>query len=360
MYYLICLFKRLKKDRQKDKFRRDFILTEKTEMTEKAVQTVKVKKEAKGTKQQKIFRKAKIIFDKIQKEHAKGKPYSRTELQKMEDIKVKLWEEVESFAMYRARQRMNKYRLDSQAWVEVKLMLAAIFYEKLDCYDPKVSAPTTFFIRYFDQAISEYLHKNSQHMSQYDANNIAKVRQAKHYFEENGIAWDIPMIATRSGLSIKVAKQALQRAETSIQADIDSMLHLKSEAPEPDAVLFEKERREDIMRAITETLNEEERRLFFLKVNVDGKHQRAYREVMEILNRDRDETHQLTERDVKQAWSGIIARLNSNRTLQQYNRQMHGQSTSTPGISHSADTQIHFYSGTSASDDISDFFDDEE
>lgn len=329
-------------------------MTEKTEMTEK---TGKVKKEAKGTKQQNRFKKAKAAFDKIEKLHKAGKPYSRKDLVWMENAKMKLWKEVESFAMYRARQRMNKYRLDSQAWVEVKLMLAAIFYEKLGSYDPEVSAPTTFFIRYFDQAISEYLHKNSQHMSQYDANNIAKVRQAKHYFEENGISWDIPMIATRSGLSIKVAKQALQRAETSIQADIDSMLHLKSEAPEPDAVLFEKERHEDIMRAITETLNEEERRLFFLKVNVDGKHQRPYREVMEILNRDRDENHQMTERDVKQAWSGIIARLNSNRTLQQYNRQMHGQSISTPGISHSADTQIHFYSGASASDDIADFLD---
>lgn len=311
-----------------------------------------------GTRQQRLFKKGKKAFDAIERKKAKGYPLSATDLKLLETARANCWKLMEKFAMFRAKQRMSKYRLDSQAWVEVKLMLAAIFYEKFGDYDPDVSAPTTFFIRYFDQAISEYLHKNSQHMSQYDANNIAKVRSAKHYFEDRGISWDVPMIATRAGLSVKVAKQALQRAETSIQADVDAMIHLKSEAPEPDQILCEKERQEDIMRAITETLTEDECELFFLKVNVDGKHQRAYREVMDILNKKRDDEHQLTERDVKQRWSGIIARLNANRTLQQYNRQMHGVSEA-PGVSHSSDTQIHFYRGCSALDDIEAFFDDD-
>lgn len=310
-----------------------------------------------GTYQQKLYKLGKEAFDAIEKKKAKGYPLSASDYRDLEKARAGCWKLMEKFAMFRAKQRMSKYRLDSQAWVEVKLMLAAIFYEKFGDYDPEVSAPTTFFIRYFDQVISEYLHKNSQHMSQYDANNIAKVRSAKHYFEEHGISWDVPMIATRSGLSVKVAKQALQRAETSIQADVDAMIHLKSDAPEPDQILCEKERQEDIMRAITETLNEEEQELFFLKVNVDGKRQRAYREVMDILNRKRDADHQLTERDIKQQWSGIIARLNSNRTLRQYNRQMHGASE-TPGVCRSPDTQIHFYKGSSTLDDIASAFDD--
>lgn len=120
--------------------------------------------------------------------------------------KEQLFGSIVKFGMKTASGMLSKYRLDSDAYMDVQQAQAVIFFEKLPDYDPLKSTPTTYFVRYFKQVISEYLRENTLHLSQYDANNVAKVKRAITYYESHGIMWDEAMLSNRTGLSAKVLR----------------------------------------------------------------------------------------------------------------------------------------------------------
>ena len=152
------------------------------------------------------------------------RPLTFEEEQEIDEIRKLLFESVVRFGIQLAYKRMGKYRKDRDAFQDIQQDLAVIFYEKLPDYDPTKSTPTTYFLRYFNQVITEYILKYSQHMSQYDAHNVSIVRAAIKYFEERGIKWDEPMIVTKTGLSPKVVKNTLRLAANSVMANVDDAI----------------------------------------------------------------------------------------------------------------------------------------
>lgn len=239
----------------------------------------------------------------------KEKGLTMEEQVEIDEIRQILFENVVRFGISLAHKRMGKYRKDKDAFQDIQQDLAVIFYDKLPLYDPTQSTPTTFYLRYFNQVITEYILKYSQHMSQYDAHNVSIVRAAIKYYEEQGIKWDEPMLVTKTGLSPKVVKNTLRMASNSILANIDDALDVASNIPTPEENYMQNEKTSTLYRVLKETLSEDELNFFFYKVNLDGK-DRSYQQVAEGLG--------MQVRDVKKKWSSIIARLNGNRELQSY------------------------------------------
>ena len=258
--------------------------------------------------QQIIFYAGKKRINFLEKKK-KEKGLTVEEQLEIDEIRQMLFENVVRFGISLAHKRMGKYRKDMDAFQDIQQDLAVIFYDKLPMYDPTKSTPTTFYLRYFNQVITEYILKYSQHMSQYDAHNVSIVRAAIKYYEEQGIKWDEPMIVTKTGLSPKVVKNTLRMASNSIMANIDDALDMASNIPTPEENYMQNEKTSTLYRVLQETLSEEELNFFFYKVNLDGK-ERSYQQVADGLG--------MQVRDVKKKWSSIIARLNANRELQSY------------------------------------------
>lgn len=237
------------------------------------------------------------------------RPLTPEEKQEIKEIRQILFESVVRFGISLAHKRMGKFRKDGDAFQDIQQDLAVIFFEKLPYYDPMKSTPTTYFLRYFNQVITEYTLKYSQHLSQYDAHNVSIVRAAIKYYEERGIKWDEPMVVTKTGLSAKVVKNTLRLASNSIMANVDDAIDMASNIPTPEENYMNNEKTSTLYRVLKETLSKDELDFFFYKVNLDGK-ERSYQQVANELG--------MQVRDVKKKWSSIIARLNSSRDLQAY------------------------------------------
>jgi RNA polymerase sigma factor (sigma-70 family) len=261
------------------------------------------------TFEQRVFAVGKKRLEKIARIEQQ-RPLTAREIAIRDDTKAQLFSLVVKFGMKEARKRMGKYRIDSDAYVDVQQSLAVIFFDKLDAYDPYQSTPTTYFVRYFNQMISEYILKNSQHLSQYDAHNVSLVRAAIHYYESKGIDWDEAMLANRTGLSAKVVKTTLFIATNAIRANVDDAINVQSKLPTPEDSYIRAELSDTLMREIRETLSDEDYDFFMFRMNLDGDKERSYQSVADALG--------LPIRDVKKRWSTIVAKLSNNGHLSSY------------------------------------------
>ena len=280
----------------------------------------------KYTKQQLLFIQGKNIIAQY-RELEKRRPLTDQEKRMVEDIKNALFEAIYKYGMKLATDIMRKYRKPRDAYKDIQASLAVVFSEKLDDYDPYFAAPTTFFKPYFLSAISDYLRGFSQNLSQYDAANIAKVRQAKYYFQQiRQVTPTESMIANYTGLSIKVVKQTLKLESVSIYADVDDMISLKSDIPGPDKVLFDKERREEIFGEVEKLLTPQERQILEIRLDLEGESRRPvpYQDIADELG--------LNVRQVKQIWSSVIAKLGSSPVLQSYRKDTHPYEEIDPQI----------------------------
>lgn len=273
------------------------------------------------TKEQKLFLIGKNKLKKLD-EIEKERPLTAEEQRQKDTVNQELFGAVVKFGMSEARRRMSKYQIDSDAYTEVQQELAVMFFNMLPKYNPLQTTPTTFYVRYFNQVISEYLLDYSQHLTQYDAHNVTKVRGAIHYFESKGIKWDEPMIVTRTGLSPKVVKNTLNLAANSVRANIDDAINIQSKMPTPEEEYIKNEKTETIMKSLSESLTPEELDFFLFRMNLDGNKELSYQMVADAKG--------MQVRDVKKKWSAIVAKLNNNKDLQTYSRTM--QKVGTPTI----------------------------
>lgn len=293
------------------------------------------------TEQQKLFLYGKYRLNQFD-EILKTRKLTASEMEEMDSIKEQLFGSVVRFGMSEARRRMSKYQIDSDAYTEVQQELAVMFFNMLPKYDPLQTTPTTFYVRYFNQVISEYLLEYSQHLTQYDAHNVTKVRGAIHYFESKGIKWDQPMIVTKTGLSPKVVRNTISIAANSMRANIDDAINVQSKEDTPEGAFLEKEKKEIIMKAIADTLTKEELDFFLFRMNLDEEKELSYQVVADMRG--------MQVRDVKKKWSAIIAKLNNNKNLQAFNRKPQKV----------ANSRIHMHdkSGEIAENQILDFLSD--
>lgn len=268
------------------------------------------------TDQQIMFYIGKLKLARLDEVSA-TRPLTEAEKNEKDEILRILFESIVRFGMSQARTRLSKYRKGGDAMQDIQQDLAVIFYEKLPDYDPRLSTPTTYYLRYFNQVITQYVLDYSQHMSQYDAHNVAIVRGAIRDYESAGIRWDERMIVNKTGLSLRIVRNTLCLAANSVRCDIDAdekARELVANTPTPEEEVLKKERTNAIYSVISSMLDEDEKELFFYKLNLDGA-ERTYQQVADGLG--------MQVRDVKQKWCGIVARLNGNRDLREYRHSRH-------------------------------------
>lgn len=261
------------------------------------------------TNEQKFFVYGKILLAHYEAESQK-RELTPAEKQKVNDVKQELWNKIYLYAKSLCHKRMHKYNLPTDAYSDVLQACAVQFFRYLPDYDPYRHTPSTYFMYRFQEVISEYVRKDSQHLTQNDANNLGKVRKAIHYYEGKRIPWDINMIARKSGLSEKVVNQTIAIGKNSIRADIDSCHDLSSPLPTPEEAFLKEEKSLEIAGAIKEMLSDEEYRFFMCRMNLDGDKELTYK-AMERL---------FPSIDVKAEWSKIIGKLHNSKILNSYSR----------------------------------------
>lgn len=258
------------------------------------------------TNEQKIFLvglKKLDRYDEIRKE----RELNFEESAEVNKIKEVLFMQVKNYGLSLALKMTQKYRLPSDCYSDLCQDMAMIFYEKYRNYNPLQTTPTTYFVRYFKQVIAEYLTRNLHRLSQYDANNVLKVRRAVAYYESKGIQWTEEMLTIRTGLSQKVVHSTIFYAYASNYACIDEAYDLQAHIKTPEEAFTEKEAHSALIQAIQKNTSEEELKLLLMRVNLDGKKELPYEE---ISNRTG-----ISVRDVKKTINTCICRLNQDKKL---------------------------------------------
>ncbi|OUQ46275.1 hypothetical protein B5E64_05815 [Drancourtella sp. An12] len=258
------------------------------------------------TKEQRIFYVGLKKLDQLDRiKEERNLTYG--ELKQVDDIKAVLFGTVRSYGIDLAKTMTKKYRLPSDCFADLCQDMAIIFFEKYRDYDPTRTTPTTYFVRYFKQVISEYLMKNIHKLSQYDAANVLKIRRAVAAYEEQGVQWTEEMLANKTGLSLRVVRSTLYYAYASNYAPIEEACELKSRIKTPEESLAEKESQEALIHALKEHTTEEELDYFLLRVNLNGPKELPYEKIAEMKN--------VSVREAKRKVNSCITHINQDRRL---------------------------------------------
>ena len=261
------------------------------------------------TNEQKQFQIGLSILKRLN-ETEKVRELTPKEQNQRDITKEKLFGIVIKYGMQLATQRMGKYSKDSDAYNDVIQEIATIFYEKLYDYDPKKVTPTTFFKPYFNQAISEYVHKYSQHLKSHDAKNIGLINQAIQKYERQGIKWDEQLLQLSTGLSASQVKKTLYFAKNSKRAAIEDAEIMPSVQPTPEEYYLQNERHNVIIKELVKELNPKDVDFFLTKVKLDGEKEITFKELAS--------KYHTTIKDAKQRYNNIITKLSNNKNIQHY------------------------------------------
>lgn len=242
-------------------------------------------------------------YDRIRKER------DLTFSEELEENKVKevLFGSVRNYGLDLIRKMTQKYKLPNDSYNDLCQDLAIIFFEKYRQYNPDQTTPCTYFVRYFKQVISSYLVKNIHKLSQYDTNNLLKIRKEISYYESKGIQWTEEMLSTRTGLSLKVVHSTLIYAYASNYAPIDDAYSMKAHIKTPEEAYSEKESSEILYKAIQDNASPEELNLLLMRVNFDGVKEMPYETIARHAN--------MPVRDVKRKLNHCICKINQDYSM---------------------------------------------
>lgn len=245
----------------------------------------------------------------IKEKRESGGALSYEEKLEEDKLKADLFASVLKFGMKEAKKTFMHYQVDSDAYLDIKQDFAEKFYEKLDSYDPLKSAPTTFYVRYFREVISNYLSKNILHLSQYDARNSRKIAEAIQLFDSQGIQWTENMIADHTGLTLKVVKSTLQYRQNTNYANIDDeeFTQLASDMQSPEECVISQEQRRFLRQELSRTLTPNEWNVLIQRINPDGRKEKTFEAV-------RRETG-LAMKETRTLYNRAISKLRCNREL---------------------------------------------
>ena len=127
------------------------------------------------TKEQFIFYKTLKIIEEAQCQD----PVDIEMIKKAKDL---LWRRIWKFAKQICFQMMGDFSTEEER-NDVLQDMAVIFFERLPDYDPLRTTPTTYYVRYFKQVISDYIRKNKAH-------RMAFIRWALLQYESPKISYD--------------------------------------------------------------------------------------------------------------------------------------------------------------------------
>lgn len=258
------------------------------------------------TKEQHLFKvglKKLDQFDLIRK----TRELTFSEEQEENKIKEVLFGSVRNYGISLVRQMTQKYKLPNDSYSDLCQDLAVIFYDKFRAYDPDQTTPTTYFVRYFKQVISNYLIKNIHKLSQYDAGNVLKVRRAINYYESKGIEWTEEMLSVRTELSLKVVHATIIYSSASNYVQIDDAYDLASHIKTPEEAYTDKETTDTLLKALKNSLDDEELELLLMRVNLDDTKELPYENIAMIKD--------MSVRDVKRTINSCICKMNQDKNM---------------------------------------------
>lgn len=180
-----------------------------------------------------------------------------------------LWTLIKDYALKEAWQMSAKYRKDSDYFPDLQQELFMMWLQHLWTYDPKAYAPTTYFARYFRQAIREFAVANSQKLKQSQATNISKVKGAKSYLDSLGAKYDDSMLAEFAGLSLKVTRETLQIMSNSISANLDDSINFIPDNRNPESINMDIVESDLLVDVINRNLDDLEKEIFLSYVDYD-------------------------------------------------------------------------------------------
>lgn len=215
----------------------------------------------------------------------------------------KLWSEVAFYARGLITAGMDTYIKDNDYRLDLEQDCRLIFYENLMNYNPEISAPTTYFKRYFLQKISEYKHKNSQHMTANEAKNVAKLRFFIQQHEKKGESYDYKTLSQESGISRRVVERTLRRMNTSRQANIEDVIIPTTKDMQPESVYIRREAEDTILKALTDTLTKDEMNFYYDRVYNNGNDNRHM--PFKVLA----ERYNIQPHEAKEKWQTILGKL---------------------------------------------------
>lgn len=230
----------------------------------------------------------------------------------IDDIKSCLWGAIRAFAIQQMGKMMGSLRRPNDYYADIIQDMAAIFFERLPYYDPLRATPTTYFVRYFKQVISTYIHKDSQHLTQYDANKIRQVKRALNWLEQCGIRKPSEdLLMTVTGLSRKVVQGTLHLMKVSVQVPIDDeTFSIKSPYDTPEIQCMKSQLSSQLMQDITTLLTEEEERLFLTYMNLNGEKHLTYEALAVKCN--------ISVHQAKRGINTILCKLNNGIKAEKY------------------------------------------
>ncbi len=258
------------------------------------------------TNEQKLF---KIGLRKLDHFDEIKKVRELTYAEEMEINKIKevLFASVRNYGISLIRVMTQKYKLPNDCYMDLCQDLAVIFYDKFRSYNPDLTTPTTYFVRYFRQVISVYLIKNIHKLSQYDAGNVLKLRRAINYYESKGIAWTEEMLAVRTELSLKVVHATLIYSCASNYVQIDDAFDLASNIKTPEEFYADKECADTLLKALQTNLSTDELDLLMMRINLDAEKEMPYEKIAKYKN--------MSVRDVKRIINGCICKINQDKNM---------------------------------------------
>lgn len=258
------------------------------------------------TKEQHLF---KVGLKKLDRFDLIRKTRQLTFAEQQEENKIKevLFGSVRNYGISLVRQMTQKYKLPNDSYSDLCQDLAVIFYDKFRAYNPDLTTPTTYFVRYFKQVISNYLIKNIHKLSQYDAGNVLKVRRAINYYESKGIEWTEEMLAVRTELSLKVVHSTIIYSAASNYVQIDDAYDLASHIKTPEEAYADKEKTDTILKALKNSLTEDELELLMMRLNLNGSKELPYENIAYMKD--------MSVRDVKRTINSCICKMNQDKEI---------------------------------------------
>lgn len=251
------------------------------------------------TKEQFIFYKALKIIEEAQCQD----PVDTEIIKKAKDL---LWRRIWKFAKKICFEMMGDFSTEEER-NDVLQDMAVIFFERLPDYDPLRTTPTTYYVRYFKQVISDYIRKNKAHLTQYDANNARKIHQAINEYKKNGIPYTIDMISTKTGLSQKVIKNTIYYSTNAKMANVEEAYSLHANVPTPEEAYEEMENQSILYQTIKNKTTQQELELIVMRMNFMGRKELPYDKIAELTD--------MPIRQVKSIINNALCRLNQDETL---------------------------------------------
>ena len=184
--------------------------------------------------------------------HGNLPPERREQLDKMREWG---WQNIRLFGLKTAHKMMASYPTTSHHFYDVEIDLYEVYCNKITEYDATKGTPTTFFVRYFCAAIREFILFTWHHLNSYDMQNYREINKAIEFYEQHRSAYTPEMLATKTGMSVKIITSTLKYVEQSHYADIDDATNQRSSIAGPEESYFNKEREEILIEMINRAID---------------------------------------------------------------------------------------------------------